>query len=73
LSEGIIFLVFLFVIAFYEGVYNMGNVNSRKNSFTLMEMLVRLAIATIAIGGMFAARMSYMEIWQSTSDSQLKE
>jgi prepilin-type N-terminal cleavage/methylation domain-containing protein len=46
---------------------------SRKNGFTLIEMLVGLAIATIAIGGMFAATMSYMKIWQSTSDSQLKE
>jgi prepilin-type N-terminal cleavage/methylation domain-containing protein len=51
----------------------MGNMKSRKNGFTLMEMLVGLAIATIAIGRMFAATMSYMRIWQSTSDSQLKE
>jgi prepilin-type N-terminal cleavage/methylation domain-containing protein len=52
----------------------MGNdVMNKKNGFTLMEMLVGLAIATIAIGGMFAATMSYMRIWQSTSDSQLKE
>jgi prepilin-type N-terminal cleavage/methylation domain-containing protein len=46
---------------------------SRKDGFTLVEMLVGLAIAAIAIGGMFAATMSYMRIWQSTASSQLKE
>jgi prepilin-type N-terminal cleavage/methylation domain-containing protein len=45
----------------------------KKKGFTLMEVVVALAIASVAMVGMFAATMSYMKIWQSTADNTLKE
>ncbi|MDR2812497.1 MAG: prepilin-type N-terminal cleavage/methylation domain-containing protein [Puniceicoccales bacterium] len=39
----------------------------KKSGFTLIEILMGIAIGGVVIGGMFAAVMAYMRIWQEIS------
>ncbi|MDR2371903.1 MAG: prepilin-type N-terminal cleavage/methylation domain-containing protein [Puniceicoccales bacterium] len=45
----------------------------KKSGFTLIEMLVGIIVAGVALAGMFVATMSYMKIWREVSGSGQNE
>ncbi|MDR1907201.1 MAG: prepilin-type N-terminal cleavage/methylation domain-containing protein [Puniceicoccales bacterium] len=66
------------MIVFGSKICNIYSIESKvmdfkKNSFTLIEMLMGIAIGGIALVGMFSATMSYMKIWKIISAEENNE